>query len=315
MTMTTTMTMTNSETDTRPRRLTTDDINSIIETQLEVWPMARENFERLRDTRRKPLPLGDFPAAAQLNPARIKSTGAKIDKASIESRPCFLCSKNRPAEQISIPWMRGWELLVNPYPILPVHFTIASTEHRPQDRIPLEMAAMAEAAPDLVIFFNGARAGASAPDHLHLQGVLKTELPLIRIAEENHREGMPPIVWSDSFGLDLPYGFYSAVITPDERGAKTLLALTQIKGTDAETGLEDAGLVNAFFWTGSDGLLRAAVVPRRRHRPSCYAATGDEQITVSPGAIDIAGLLILPITKDFEKTDAKTAKKIYQEVC
>ncbi|MDE6682326.1 MAG: DUF4922 domain-containing protein, partial [Muribaculaceae bacterium] len=174
--------------------MNTEEINCMVEQQLSIWPEARKNFDALTLIGRKPLKIGDMEVIAQHNPARIRSTGAKTDSESIKKRACFLCSVNRPGEQISFQWIPGWELLINPFPILPIHFTIVDKQHQPQDGIPLEMAIMAEQAPDLAIFYNGARAGASAPDHRHCQAVLKSELPLLKIAEKNHTSSLPSIV-------------------------------------------------------------------------------------------------------------------------
>lgn len=291
-----------------------EEINDFVELQLSVWPEAKRNFDALSKISRKPIPTGDFPMYAQHNPARIRSTGAKTDAESIRKRQCFLCASNRPSEQISREWPEGWDLLLNPYPILPIHFTIVDKDHRPQDGIPPEMAIMAENAPDLAIFYNGARAGASAPDHRHCQAVLKNELPLLRIAEEKHHYDHPAVMNSESFGLDLPFNFISAIVTPDQTGMLTLNLMTKMKGIDAESGLPDPGLVNAFFWIDSKGLLRIIVIPRRAHRPKCFFAEDDSKMTVSPGALDMAGLLILPIEKDFNRISAETVRNIYDEV-
>lgn len=295
----------------------TEEINSAIEEQLASWPIARENFFRLMESRRKPLQLGDLGAALQLNPARIVSTGAKVDTATIKSRPCFLCAANRPAEQRVISWhnpmLSDWELLVNPYPILPVHFTMAHKSHTPQGAIPLDMAAMAEEMPDLVIFYNGARAGASAPDHRHTQGVLSGELPLMRLIEKEHRHEEGGVFFSDESGLSLPFHFISLIVTPDVAGMERLRKVSLAFGLDAESGEPDMGLLNAFFWIDSTGMLRVAIVPRRRHRPACYGNTAAD-IMVSPGAIDMAGLMIAPRQGDFDKIDAEIAKRIYGDV-
>lgn len=294
--------------------MNTEEINNLVEHQLSIWPEARKNFEALRLVGRKPLAIGALGAFAQHNPARIRSTGAKTDAESIRKRACFLCKSNRPAEQISHEWLPGWEMLVNPYPILPIHFTIVDKHHRPQDAIPLDMAVMAEKAPDLAIFYNGARAGASAPDHRHCQAVLKSELPLLRIAELHHSLSLPPIVSSERFGLDLPFSFISALITPDEQGMINLNLMTNIKGVDGITGKTDAGLVNAFFWIGEEGLLRIIVIPRRAHRPQCFFADDESRLTVSPGALDMAGLLILPIERDYKRITPELARDVYTEV-
>lgn len=298
----------------QPTRLTSEHINTLIEQQLEAWPEARENFSRIKDTSRRVFRLGALNCGAQLNPARIKSTGASIDSKSIEARPCFLCKSNRPRQQITVEWMPGWHLLVNPYPILPVHFTVAATDHKPQDRIPLDMAAMAEAAPDLVFFFNGARAGASAPDHMHVQAVLKSELPLMRIVERYHPASHSGFMSSEQYGVDLPFHFVSAVVTPDAGGMKALALIPGSFGIDATTGEPDRGLVNAFFWIGDNGLLRIAIVPRRAHRPACYDAGESDRLIISPGAIDMTGIIVTPRPQDFLRLSAEKIGQIYSEV-
>lgn len=286
-----------------------------IERQLAEWPEARERYLALGKTQRRRFRLGDFEGAFQHNPARAVSTAAAVDAAAIAARPCFLCAANRPPEQIALPINKEWEMLVNPFPIFPVHFTIASTVHKPQTAPPLEMAGMAEHFPDLVFFFNGARAGASAPDHLHLQAVLQSELPLLRIAEANHPADKPGIMRSDMWGLNLPFLFLSALITDDEEGGRDYLKMLAYTGGDAD-GNPDRGLRNVFCWKGSDGLLRMIVIPRQRHRPSCYPGQGasSEGLLVSPGAVDMAGIVILPRLQDFNTITEEQLKQIYQEV-
>ncbi|MDE6235763.1 MAG: DUF4922 domain-containing protein [Muribaculaceae bacterium] len=271
-------------------------LQEVRDQQLAVWPMARENYERLGLTDRCEFKLGSLNGAFQCNPARIVSTGAKIDKASISTRPCFLCAANRPKEQLSEEILPGWEFLINPFPIFPLHFTIAAIDHRPQDAIPLDMASMAEKLPGMTVFYNGARAGASAPDHLHCQAVMTSELPLMNYLEN----GGNPNDW--------PYKVEYSVITPDSEGLLNLKRMTEVKGLDRLSGKEDAALVNAYFWIGKDGLLRVAVVPRSAHRPSCYP-----ELMVSPGAIDMAGLIVMPRKDDFERISTADLERIFSE--
>lgn len=287
-------------------------VNDFIEQQLVLWPEARERYLALGKTERRRFKIGDFEGAMQFNPARIVSTGAKTDTAAISRRPCFLCRENRPKEQIALPVTPDWEFLVNPYPIFPVHFTIASTTHKPQDAPPLELAGLADEFPDLVFFFNGARAGASAPDHHHLQAVLKSELPLLRLTEENHPVSKPGIMRSDMWGLDLPFIYLSAVITEDDEGGRDYLKMLAFTGGDAE-GKPDKGLRNVYCWKGDDGLLRLIVIPRQSHRPECYG-TEEGRFLVSPGAIDMAGIVILPRREDFDALTEEALGQIYREV-
>ncbi len=300
--------------DTKMPSLDLETINSLIENQLSVWPLAKQNFDALASCRRKNMMLGDMPVAVQFNPARIRSTGADISKEAIEKRPCFLCSHNRPKEQSAMEFLGSMELLVNPFPIFPTHFTIAAKDHRPQTAPPAAIVLIAASAPDLCIFFNGAKAGASAPDHLHLQGVLASELPLLRVAEKYHSAEEGDIKWSDEFGTDLPFRFLSVIIRPDDTDMNSLLTLLSTFGRD-EDGKKDTGRVNTYVWTDrTTGLLRGIAIPRRAHRPSCYTAEGESQLLVSPGAIDMAGVIITPREEDFEKITAEDVKRIYGEV-
>lgn len=293
-------------------------INEFIQQQLEAWPDARERYLALGKTERRRFKIGDFEGAFQCNPARIVSTAAKTDSASVAARPCFLCKANRPAEQTAIPLNKDWEMTINPFPIFPVHFTIISTTHRPQDTPPLEMAAIAEHFPDLCIFFNGASGGASAPDHLHMQAVLKRELPLLRLAENHHPSNLPGIMrsdmWkrSDGTPLRLPFVFLSAVISDDEEGGRDYLKMLALTGAGPD-GRPDKGLRNVFCWKGPDGLLRMIVVPRSKHRPCCYGS-GEGQFLIAPGAIDMTGVVILPRKEDFDTITDADMERIYKEV-
>lgn len=287
-------------------------INDFIESQLAVWPEARERYLALGKTERRRFKLGDFEGAFQYNPARIVSTAAKTDAASVAARPCFLCRDNRPKEQMMIPLSPNWEMGINPFPIFPVHFTIISTTHTPQEAPPMDIGGIADEFPELVIFFNGASGGASAPDHLHLQAVLKSELPIVKIAEQQHPAGMPGIMRSDMWGLDLPFIFLTAVITDDEEGARDYMRMLALTGA-APDRKPDKGLRNVFCWKGDDGLLRMIVVPRQKHRPDCYG-TGSGQHLIAPGAIDMAGVVILPRQEDFLSITEEELSRIYSQV-
>lgn len=287
-------------------------INEFIEEQLNVWPNARERYLALGKAERRKFKIGDLEGAFQWNPARLVSTAAKTDAASVAARPCFLCATNRPQEQIAVKLSPEWEMLINPFPIFPVHFTIISTEHRPQVAPPLEMGAFADSFPELAIFFNGASGGASAPDHLHLQAVLKSELPLLKLAEDNHPLSLPGIMRSDMWGLDLPFVFLSAVITDDDEGARDYMKMLALTGADAE-GKPEKGLRNVFCWRDTSGLLRMIVVPRKCHRPRIYGTEAGKKL-VAPGAIDMAGIVILPREEDFRSITGEELKEIYEEV-
>lgn len=279
-----------------------------IDSQLADWPLARKNYQALGKTERRNIKLGDLTVGIQHNPARIVSTAAKTDAKTLAERPCFLCKKNRPSQQIGVEITDGWELLINPYPIFPTHFTIVSKEHRPQESFPLDMVIMAEKLRGHTVFFNGKHAGASCPDHLHCQAVKTYELPLMQLIENKHHLSDGKVATHSSLGLDMPFGFKSIIITPDLEGMSELASIEETIGKY----YVDNGLLNAFVWVDNDGLLRICVVARAMHRPKCYGSDEGQRL-ISPGCIDMAGVLITPLRKDFEAISDEEVRKIYCE--
>lgn len=53
---------------------------------------------------------------------------------------------------------------------------------------------------------------------------------------------------------------------------------------------------------------------RRKHRPDDYFAPGNKRIFVSPGAIDMAGVVITPLAMNYENLDSAAIGNIYREV-
>lgn len=279
-----------------------------IESQLAEWPLARENYQALGQTDRRSMQLGDLTVGVQHNPARIVSTGAKTDHKSLAERPCFLCKNNRPHQQKALDIADGWELLLNPYPIFPTHFTIVSKKHRPQEGLPLDMVTMAEHLPGHTVFFNGKQAGASCPDHLHCQAVKTLELPLMQLIEDKHGLEAGRVATNISLGLDVPFGFISLIITPDIDGMTELASLKNTIGTSFVSD----GRLNVFVWIDLRGMLRICVVRRKMHRPSFYGSEKGQHL-ISPGCIDMAGVIIAPLKKDFDSLTDEDVRKIYTE--
>lgn len=144
------------------------ELKEFINRQLRLWPEAASRFKALEAVEIKD--VGGY--KVQFNPSRAVSTAAKVDAASVAARRCFLCAANRPEQQISLPW-EDLEILVNPFPIFPEHLTIAAKEHTPQSlrgRVE-QMRRLSKELPGYTVFFNGAKCGASAPDHMHFQAV------------------------------------------------------------------------------------------------------------------------------------------------
>lgn len=276
-------------------RRRTVDSKEIISRQLAGWVQARETYAALGSVLTRQLGLW----RVQCNPARIGSTAAKISGGKVQDeRPCFLCRANRPEAQISL-GTGDYELLVNPFPVFSPHFTIVSKEHKAQmlEGHVADMALMAVAMDGYTVFYNGARCGASAPDHLHFQAVKSEQLPLWQ-----H--------WDSGVTECGPMGFVGFEADgPDS--AAFMLGHLMSKLPSASDGEEAP--VNVLM-RSHEGRIQVAVIPRRAHRPSCYAAEGNARLLCSPGAIDVAGVLILPREEDFVKIDEEKALEIIKEV-
>ena len=287
-------------------------LDRFFDRQLELWPLARNNFRQLNDVQTRE--LGDT-LRAQHNAARIVSTAASIDKNAIARRPCFLCAGNRPKEQMAKPLGGGLELLVNPYPILPLHFTIPSRKHTPQAIAGCygQMHRLLSQYDHLLVFYNGPRCGASAPDHAHLQAGTSGVVPLQTGWQRLSRNLTTIIELSENDTLSMlnDYVCPAFVIRSSNQETDEALFARLLKALPAQGGEEP--MMNILSWRQDDGYV-SVVFARKKHRPDCYAAEDDSQMLISPGALDMAGLIITPRKADFDRISEETAAGILREV-
>lgn len=268
--------------------------------------------------------MGDVALHVQFNAARVRSSAAKVDAASIAQRPCFLCKENRPATQASKDWRGRYEILENPYPIFPQHLTIPTYEHRPQTMVGRmgDMLALAKDLSDFTVFFNGARCGASAPDHMHFQAGSRHFMLIEDQWQERIGEHLA-VVGQARLHLmaDDPRNTL-LMIAEDEGDAallfeKVMLALGKTYApalTGTPSNLEGEPMVNVLCYYDG-GQWFTFIFPRTKHRPSCYFAEGDEQMVISPAAVDLGGVFITVREEDFERLDAIKLEHIIREVC
>lgn len=302
-----------------------------IENQLAKWQTARTNHEALNQIETRRFELAGNTITVQFNPARAVSTCAKVDKSSIEVRKCFLCPENKPNEQdeIIISLDEPFSLRINPYPILPGHLTISSLKHQDQvladktiRQLPGKLISWLEEyfASGYVLFYNGAKCGASAPDHFHFQAVKQSDVPVIQqwerlmetavreteIKTENGNTYSSFQITSYICPIQVFICNHSTDILP-EMINQYLESLPLHEG-------ESEPRYNLFAWQDKQRGFTMAYFPREEHRPACYTATRGEQLLVSPGALDMAGLLVTPRKEDFDRITESDITKIYKEV-
>ncbi len=284
--------------------------------QLDVWQLARDNFRRLQEVQTRDLSDAGSGVVLQYNPARIVSTGAKVEKGQAAERPCFLCKSNRPSEQMAKHLDEEFDILVNPYPILPVHFTIPARTHRPQ-RISGcygEIFKILDLVPGLIAFYNGPECGASAPDHLHFQAGMGAMLPLQDAWARLQRNLSTVASMKDGSDISVVDDWIYPVLAIRSNTADsgcTLFNKVYAALPEGSDGLEP--MMNILGWK-SEGGYTVIVIPRSKHRPACYYAEGDAKVLVSPGALDMAGLVITPREYDFASLTSEFAEGILREV-
>lgn len=291
-------------------------IDAFIQSQLNDWEMAAVNYNDLKSVRTKTLQFEGFDIIVQFNSKRIISSAAKVDTKSIEARPCFLCSQNRPKQQKGIPFNHKYLVLVNPFPIFPKHLTIPIEEHTDQLIAGhfIDMLDLAAALPEFVVFYNGPKCGASAPDHFHFQAGSKQFLPIEKdfhtalIRDKLlHLNGVNIYSWRK---------YLRQTITLQGKDKSSVSGLfdqiyQQLKELQPQ---ETEPMMNILAYVENEEWI-VHIFPRILHRPKQYFETGDKQILLSPASVDLGGVFITPREEDFNKITAADVSDILSQVC
>lgn len=289
-------------------------IKSLFHEQVSNWELARANFDGLETVQTKSFPFGDFDVKVQFNPARIVSSGAKVDAKTIAERKCFLCAENRPAEQKGVE-AGDYIILVNPFPIFPEHFTIPRKEHVDQQILPYfsDMLELAKALDDYLIFYNGPKCGASAPDHMHFQAGTKDFLPLVNDYKRLKDKQASLLVTTETMQL---YQFNNYLRTVyciesnDLESAKAAFEKLYAHYSEDENTEPMMNIVCLF----ENNKWNIFILPRKAFRPWQYTAEADKQLLVSPATVEMGGIFITPIEKHFERITKKDIESIFEQV-
>ncbi|MDR3141175.1 MAG: DUF4922 domain-containing protein [Tannerellaceae bacterium] len=295
------------------KKVEATQLNELFIQQVKSWPLLRDNYELFKQVQIKTLEIDGLPVTVQFNPSRIVSLGAKTDARSIRERKCFLCSANRPAEQVSVPFGEDYLILCNPFPIFPQHFTVPARQHVEQaigGRLG-DMLDLAEALDSYTVFYNGPRSGASAPDHMHFQLVTKNYMPVDKLDISQTKL----IRQGTNAGLYLLDNYLRNgwVISSDSK--EEALRFFALLCVAQDTPAGEAEPMMNIFCNYEKGQWILKVIPRKKHRPSQYFAGGEEQFLSSPGAADIGGVFITSRPEDFRKASPRLLRSIYTQVC
>jgi ATP adenylyltransferase/5',5'''-P-1,P-4-tetraphosphate phosphorylase II len=306
------------------RRYTTsvdlsDRTHALLQQQKDTWPLLARNYDNLSLVRTRSFDFDGFQLSIQFNPGRLTSSAAKVDEKSIRERKCFLCVPHLPQEQRGLTFLDSYLILCNPYPIFPEHFTIAHLDHVPQ-KIEGEVEALLELAAGFgrryIVFYNGPKSGASAPDHMHFQAGSKgfmhidEEYPSViaRFGRVVSRKDDVQVFAVVEGYLRRFVAFESGMLQHLTAAVSTFISvLREVAGTIEEP------MVNLIA-SAVDGRWRVLIFPRSRHRPSVFFAEGDKRILLSPAAVDMGGVSITPREEDFHKMTREDLACIHEEV-
>ncbi len=285
----------------------------LMEEQKKMWPVLGKACHGLAGIQTKLLSCGGYTASVQFNPARLVSSGAMVDQESIKKRPCFLCMDNLLPEQKGIIYKKYYLILCNPAPIFDMHFTIVHVQHQLQaiaGSIKSLLDLAADFSPGFIVFYNGPDCGASAPDHLHFQVVSAKSLPISGIYPDHSRMiRNTPIQIYCAEGINR-----SAVIMECKNKELLLFQFARLlQATQNTTATNGEPMINVLC-SYKDSTWQIIIFFRAKHRPNAYYLEGEKRVFVSPGAIDMAGVIITPLKLDFDRLDGKSIGSIYDEV-
>lgn len=289
-----------------------EEIQHLFSEQLENWEAARLKYEALSGVKVKTFGINGNTYKVQFNSARITSSAAKVDAKSIQERKCFLCQVNLPAQQKGIPFKDQYIILVNPFPIFPKHLTIPELNHTDQlisGRMG-DMLDLAEALDDFVIFYNGPKCGASAPDHFHYQAGNKGFLP---IEKEWHYKKAGKVIETGNAVLWYLDDAPRTTLVIESADKSKAVEIFELIYNSMEVA-EPEPMMNILAWY-ENGKYIVCVFPRKKHRPDCYFAEGEDNLLISPASVDLGGVFITPQEKDFEKITEKDINSILAEIC
>lgn len=299
-------------------------VDQLLREQREEWPLLRKGQDGLAAARTRALTAGGAGVLVRHIPHRAASTTAAVDGASIAKRPCFLCAENLDPRERGVTFLEDFTIYPNPFPIVPRHLTIVHREHRPQRVAGLAgpMLDLAAALPGLFVIYNGPRCGASAPDHLHLQAGSRDGLPIVDLAAR----ATGPLVEGYGVTAIALRGIDRARLAGEmDRVLAALAAATKEPTASpggaeggapppmaaAVAGQEPEPWVNVAVFHEAERGFTVLVFPRGKHRPDAFHSG---ELTVSPAAIDLCGILVAPVERDFERLTGADVAAIFREV-
>jgi ribosomal protein S18 acetylase RimI-like enzyme len=288
----------------------------LLSEQKKSWKTLLDGYELLKNVRERDLFCGGFSVRLQYNPGRIKSSLADVGEREAHELRCFLCLDCLPESQKGILYRNEYLILCNPMPVFPYHFIVSHLDHRLQaiaEHMDLFLRLMGDFGSDWMLLYNGPKCGASAPDHLHFHASPSGQMPIEKEMRRANSLTLTKLVEGVLLYRLRDLGREVIILEGDDpiavgRAFRVFLnTLKEVLLIDEEPMMNIAGF-------REEGIWRLVIFPRRKHRPEAFFKEGDARVVVSPGVIDMGGLLITPVEKDFEGLGSADVEDIYSEV-
>ena len=301
-----------------------EQITDMFSREIDLRGRDFVNYGALDQVEVKDMTIDGFPAKLFFNPARVRSVMADVSPEALKKRACFLCPDGLEPLQLTTVWDsptgQTYFIRVNPFPIFNHHFTISSAIHERQTFAPHmeSMLHLAQAMPEMSIFYNGPMCGASAPDHMHFQAVPRHSMPI-----EDH--------------FDTNYA--SAVLVQESdlqshlTALEKVLSMASIPENASQTGSLTAGASRTEEWEprwniiswyspasspnsliASSPKFNTIIFFRRESRPQCFFAPENERILFSPGTVEMGGVGIVANRESFDRITPEVLRSMIQEV-
>jgi hypothetical protein len=201
-------------------------------------------------------------------------------------------------------------------PVFSGHFTIAHIVHQPQsitEHIETFFHLMSDFGSNWSILYNGPKCGASAPNHLHFQAIPSGNMPIEKEITDDKRRMQ--IAHVDGVLVSRAHGIGRELIVlegddPVDMASafkRIVVELKKLSNTDNEPMMNIIGFHDGQTW-------RLVVFPRAKHRADSFFREGDTRVAVSPAVIEMGGVLVTPVARDFERLDVSAVECIFGEV-
>ena len=291
----------------------------LLQIQINEWDKLDDGYKSLSSLKTKSFWFDSYKIKIQFNAGRIYSTSAMVDEDSIKNRSCFLCEKNLPEEQKGVILLENYLLLCNPYPVFPEHFTIVTVNHKPQEISSSfsDFIMLSKLLSDkYTIIYNGPQCGASAPEHLHFQAGTNYFMPIENDFHSLKNEFGDRVLNNEGLTITAADDGLRRFISLESNDNKILLKefnnfydiYSELNSNNGEP------MMNLICNFDEEYGWRVIIFLRSKHRPSHYYLEGENRIMLSPAAIDLGGVCITPVEKDFDKIDKESLKSIFNEV-